>query len=347
MNILIINNSFLNYSHNEHVLAYGLAELGYKVTLVWDSSKILYNWGSVKEHKNLYLIDHKMENLDYSELNDLAVDVCIGLDKSVVDIVSTIKKQKKCLGMCCFNDYPVHVIDGKEPAHYNFDYSQKFYYWINCALDLDKIIFNSEICREEFYKRYHKDSCVIYPTINIDNYLSDNKNDSNSICGCYNIYYAKGLSYLLRSIRTTPFVYKHIYSANDPREFQKVKVLANSINNSVVFYPNVSERDKMKIIYDSFALIYPQIVKWIGSVSVVEAMSVKTPVICFDYPILKEYCEDSVIYVDTKNIVSLRNAIIECKNKINVEDVVSKAYDIYLRKFSNEAYIKSFKEILK
>lgn len=349
MNVLIFGNGYFSLSHKEHILAKGLAEKGHNIILIWDSKNVAYDWGKPAEHDNITIYDIPLSTYKKDDIIDYDIDVCIGLDQTVSPLVAEFKKSKKCKAFCYFNDYPVHVIDGKEPSYYNFQYSQKFYYWLNCSLELDGIIFSNTVSQEEFYKRYHKKSYIVYPTISIEDFWEEDFSipTKDYIIGSYSILSSKGLMYLLKAIRTTDFSYHHIFSYYERLELQKIKLIANELPNSIVFYEKSSERDKMWQIYNADMLVFPQIVKWLGTVSIIEASSVKTPIISYDYPIIREYFEDSVFYVQPKNIIDLRKSIEILHNDLALRQELSeKAYKIYTEKFKHKNFVDNIEKVL-
>ena len=59
-----------------------------------------------------------------------------------------------------------HIVDAVDTLDYNYNYAQRFYYWINCALSLDGVIFISDVAAEEFRKRYNREPIMIdYPVL--------------------------------------------------------------------------------------------------------------------------------------------------------------------------------------
>ena len=339
MNILVFGNGLVFTFSHERVLAQSLAELGHKVWLV-QSPPFLIDMGKWDFHKNLTIIE-----IPYSKYNSNSLlleekmDLVLGANHTVAHFVADYKDKHNCLGICNFLEFPVHMINGKDTVNYNFDYSQKFYYWLNCALDLDAVIFNTSVSCEEFEKRYRRKAHLVYSS-NIGkydyNYFSAiDKPSSDYIFSCHKLVQSKGTDYLLMAIKKLGIDYKHVYGLSMKEHKMNIEAMASNMDPKVSFYPYASERKKMELCYHCNLVVYPQILEWIAGQSIIDGFSMKKPGVVFDYPIYKELYGDCVLYAERRSVVDLRGKIKELYfDKDMNREMGERAYQRYLDNFT-------------
>jgi len=345
MNFLIFGNGKLISSGIEKRIGYEIAELGHKVYLVINE-ETLYETLSVRKHKNLEFICLSYNKYKFDELYiEEKIDICFGLDQSVSPFVAEYKNRMKVKSFCLFLDFPVHIIDGRDRLNYDFAYSQEFYYWINCALEVDGVFFNTNIAIEEFKKRYNKEGYLIsYPIVFDDAYEHFNRKVPNKdfTIGCHKLWPYKGTIFTLKALEGLGYNYSHLYSLVEKHEGNRLNKVARYANLDIDFYEKVSEYKKMEMMYNARLLIYPQITHWIGGISIIEAMSVKTPSVCFNYPILKELFGESVLYAKAENVEDLRKKIqiLYKDNELNKE-LSEKGYKRFKDCFTIEHFVQN------
>ncbi len=355
MNILVFGNGTLSVAQQERKICVEIAKKGHKVFLICNRPNILFNVGMIEKHENLKIFEIPMNDLkleDFSTFSNEKMDVCLGMDQSVVPLVAEYKKRFHIPSYCMFLDFPVHVIDGKDPVNYNYQYSQRFYYWINCAMEIDSIIFNNTVAVEEFYKRYKRDSKLVWYAVMEDDYLynldcSVNIPTKDYVFGCNRVIPYKGTDIALQSMKRLPYEYKHAFVSADSKEISKLKSIAKEFPYNVKFFEKLSENEKMNMFWNAKLIVYPQIIEWIGGMSILEGMSVKTPGICFDYPVLRELYDDCVIYAKPKNFMDLREKIKQLyEDEYLNKELAVKGYERFKRYFTREVMAYKLIEVL-
>jgi glycosyltransferase involved in cell wall biosynthesis len=69
--------------------------------------------------------------------------------------------------------------------------------------------------------------------------------------------------------------------------------------------------------------------------SIIEGWSVKTPGVCFDYPVLRELYQDCVVYAKPNSILDLREKIdMLYKDEAMQKEMAEKGYERYLQYFT-------------
>ena len=303
MKILIFGNVEKFKGREQSKIAQTIAKQGHKVYFVGNSISGLKSTDSF-----VYIcLPYHEYRFDFLRIDD-KIDVVLGLHQSVVPFVADYRIKTRAKSYCLFLDFPAHIIDGKDWANYDLTQSQVFYYWINCALELDGIIFTSAIASKEFYKRYKRQSFVLYYSAVSDNFID--RECSDYICGNNDLIAINGVDIGIESIKLTPYAYEHIYYNSDPIQFDIIKDIAKSIPNKIKLY--FRPDDKIKIIQQSRLFLSCQHGQWLRNEYIIESLSAGVPAICFDYPVLRDLYQDSVIYVKpfdfkkmTKQIIGL------------------------------------------
>lgn len=313
MNILVFANGSLSVAGQELKLSVEFAKLGHKVHILCNDLNKLFDVGSIEEHENLIVYNEPYSQYRYKELYiEDKIDVCFGMDQSVAPFVAEYKLYTNVPSYCMFLDFPIHVIDSVDTLTYNFDYAQRYYYWISCALQLDGVIFNNAVAVEEFRRRYKRDAHLVWYAISNDDALdklSVTQPSKDFFVGCNRLILYKGTDYTIKALKKLPYRYKHIFVSGDENHLNMLKSLCEEIDNEIIFYNKLGENEKMQMIYNARLLVYPQVTDWIGGLSIIEGWSVKTPGVCFDFPVLREIYGDAVLYAKQRSVVELRDQI--------------------------------------
>lgn len=341
MNILAFGNGSLSVASQEVKLSIEWARNGHKVYLLCNANYRLFDVGDIPSHENLIIIDmpYNQYRYEYLQIDD-KIDVCFGFDQSVCPFVADYKQRTKIKSFCMFLDFPSHVIDGKDPFNYNYGYSQRYFYWLQCSLEIDGIIFNNSVAVEEYYKRYRRQPHLVFYAISDDNYLNSVKEKIPSkdfIVGCHRLIYYKGTTYVLQALKKLNYNYEHLYVSGDPKEIETCKSLSREFKSNVLFKEKIGELEKMDRIWNAKLLVYPQITEWIGGLSILEGWSVNTPGICFDYPVLRELYQDCVLYAKPKSTLDLREKIdLLYKDEACNKEFAEKGYKRFKQEFTRE-----------
>ncbi len=350
MNILVFGNGSLSIADQEHKLSLEFAKMGHCVYLLCNKKNRLFDSGKTEEHKNLITIDLPFQEYRYEHLTlDHKPDVCIGMDQSVSPFVAEYRDRARVPSYCMFLDLPIHVIDGKDAVNYNPTYSQRYYYWINCALELDGVIFNNSVAVDEFKRRYKRKAHLVFYSVSQDNALDnfDYSPSKDYVFGCNRIISYKRTDLALQAIRRTDYAYKHSFVSGDKVEMEKTYAIANASPNKFMFYEKASEDRKMELFYNAKLTVYPQMTEWIGGLSILESWSVKTPGVCFDYPVLRELYADCVLYVKPGSVIQLREAITQLYEDEDLSaDLIEKGYNRFKQYFTRKVMAESLLEVI-
>jgi len=356
MRILVFGNGSLSVAQQERKLCIEFAKKGHSVTLICNENLRIFKVGELAIHKDLTVL-----NIPYNEYNferfvqetgfpqEVKFDVVLGMDQSVTPFVSEFKARTSIKTFIMFLDFPTHVIDGKDAFNYSLQYSQRFYYWLICSLELDGIIFNNGIAQEQYKKLYNRDSHLVFYAISDDHYIDmvAEPPTKDYVFGCNRLVKYKGTEYTLLALSNLGYTYKHAYVSGEKNETNNIMALANETKNKVVLYEKVNEEDKMDLFYNAKVVVYPQITEWIGGLSIIEGWSVKTPGVCFDYPVLRELYGDCVLYSKPRSVVDLRKNIKELYENYELnQELAKKGYKRFKKMFTREIMAGNLLKVL-
>lgn len=319
MHILVFGNGSLSVAQQERKLCVEFAKKGHSVTLICSEKARLFDVGEVPSHPNLRILDIPFSEYRHEVFLDMCgwppehkLDVVLGMDQSVSPFVADFKaKHPTIRSYIMFLDLPMHVIGGQDTLNYDVGYSQRFYYWLQCSLELDGTIFNNGVAIEQYKKMYNRDAHLVFYAISNDDYLDKPivPPTKDYVFGCNRLIKYKGTEYTFFALRRTKYKYKHVFVSGEEREIENIKALSRELSQKITLYERISEDVKMDLTYHAKVVVYPQITEWIGGLSIIEGWSVKTPGICFDYPVLRELYGDCVLYAKPRSAVDLREKI--------------------------------------
>ena len=338
MKILVLGNGSLSVANQEKYICNALS-VNNEVTLISNPPNKLLEWEEVKLNFKNHIIPYQEYNYDVLNIyiEEHNFDVCLGLDQSVCAFVADYKSRHHTKSYCMFLDFPVHCVSGQDLINYNFSYAQRYYYWLQCSLDLDGLIFNNTVAIEEYYKRYKRIAhLVFYPVISqyfIDSFDSEPTKDY--VVGCHRLIGYKGTDYTLKALRKLHIPYKHIFVSGDKAHMDIIEGLTKELSSKVEYYKCLNDKEKMFMLYNSKFVSYPQITEWIGGMSIIEGWSVGTPGVCFDYPVLRELYGDYVLYAKPHSVIELRWAMEQLWNDKDLnQDLATNGYKRYKELFT-------------
>lgn len=353
MKILVFGNGTLSVAQQERKICHAMAELGHKVFLIFNPNNTLFDVGKLPEHENLVLIpiqgygyDNRMLKALYEK--EMGFDAVLGMDQSVSPLVALFKSEyPDVYSACMFLDYPVHVVDDRASSSYNFEYSQRFYYWLNATLDIDKTIFNNQVAVEKYYKRYKREAALVWYCIQEDDALSYvDANKEDYVVACNRLIGYKGTDYLIDALYRTDLSYQHIAISGDLRS--RFIARCNSLLlNRYELHDRCAEEEKMQIIANAKIFVYPQITEWIGGLGIIEAWSVNTPGVCFDYPVLREIYGDAVLYAKPRSAYDLRKKILSYyEDDALYKEMQEKGYKRFKQYFTKKTMAENLIKVL-
>lgn len=336
MKILLVANGTLSVAHQELVIGAALKRYGHQVQIIHDPDSGHFNKGYLPaplEESDILRQQHG--NFREAKVK-YAPDVIFGLDQSVSPFVLGINEHLKVPSFCMFLDFPKHVIDEGSSADYSPDYSQRYYYWLSCTEQMTNVIFNNSVAVEELTKRSNKKAELVwYPLCNWDLINKINSNPHNVediytnpyVSSCHRFVHYKGTEYLIKALYGIDVDYKAI-SVSGNLEMQICAFGKHMLQDRFIHINKAEEEEKLNIIKNSILLCYPQITYWVGGLSPLEAMALKVPAVCFDYPVLKELYGDCAVYANKRDIDDLQNKIL---------DVLNESLDVRIER-ANRAY---------
>lgn len=341
MNLLLFDNSHYHKSREGLIIAEALIRQGCEVYFVGNELKNV----QLSPSCHYYCLPYDNYRFDFLSL-DVKIDCVLGLHQSVAPFVADYKNKTKVPSYCLFLDFPTGVIDGKDLLNYNFSYSQVFYYWINCLLELDGAIFTTEIARKEYLKRYKRKAYLVYYSLLSDNFKQNER--SSYICGHSPIERIYGLNFVLEVLANTKYTYQHIYDEADPNWLFCIKDMAKDITNQIILYKGLDRSEQIDLIRYSSMIISGKWGSWLHGGEILEAMSVGVPGVCFDYPIFREMYGDSVLYVKPFDLVKMKKHIIAlCENKSLNEEMGKIGHERFLQIFEINKVASNLMYIMK
>ena len=216
-----------------------------------------------------------------------------------------------------------------------FNYLEKWDYKTSQTIDL--IISNSEFVSNRIKKYWDRNSIVINPTINLDEFFIGKSKKS------YYIVLSELVSYKKIDIAIEAFNKnkKELYVIGSGSLLSKFKSISKK---NIKFLDNVSDIDKTSYLSNAQALIFPGIEDF--GITPLESLASGTPVIAFrdggvlDY--LKE--NENAIFFNKQTSDSLNRALVKFENnkdKFNSENLRKTVLD-----FSDRSFIDKFKKII-
>lgn len=331
MNILCIGNGTLSVAHQELVIAGALKSLGHSVKVTHDLEWGFFNQNKIPsplEPGDLIITKHGDYKDFYPVFDFGKTDIIFGLDQSVVPFVYTMRKKLGCPAVAMMLDFPKHVIDEGSPADFNPDYSNRYYTWINMLNDIDGIVYNNEIAANHVSMLLEREVHLVwYPLCNLDAISKIEKRKSDPyVVSCHRFINYKGTEYLIKALYGVPIDYRAI-SVSGNLEQQITGFGQDMLGGRFIKMPKLSEEDKLQTIANAEVLVYPQITDWVGGLSPLEAMALRVPVVCFDYPVLRELYEDCAVYAKKKDIDSLQEKILMVLNEEYDKSIIDRAQE--------------------
>jgi len=169
-------------------------------------------------------------------------------------------------------------------------------YYANALSDVSTMTFITKRARDDWKVltgQYYDDTHVITYPISIpeEHKLSGLDKDDNYIVSFCRVTPVKNVSQATKSL---------IQLKNDTKQVVVGKNQGDldHIRDNVIYIEQVTEEKKFDLIKNASVVVYPQATEYIGGLSPWEAMYIGTPVLVYDYGILKELYGDNAFYAD-------------------------------------------------
>ena len=256
-------------------------------------------------------------------------------------------KNKNSFHICYCHSPMRYLYDMKSEYldKYNFFFKKIINLFFNClqkwdfktSKNIDLIIANSKFVSNRVKKYWRKNSVVINPSINLNEFsISKNKKS-------YYIVLSELVSYKRIDIAVEAFNKnkKELYVIGSGSLLKKLK--KNSKKN-IKFFNNVSDIQKASYLSYAQALIFPGIEDF--GITPLESLASGTPVIAFKKGGVLDYLEENknVIFFNKQTCNSLNRALVKFeknKDKFNSDSLRKTVLD-----FSDQSFIGKFKKIV-
>ena len=215
-----------------------------------------------------------------------------------------------------------------------------------------------------FKAQYGRDAVTIPTAINLPDMSAENDSEILERFGLENgkyfLYLArlvqdKNPDYLIRAFNEAKCVgYKLVIAGNNPAAKDYVEMLhgLGKGNPNVVFTDAVFGKDKEQLLRNAFAFCIPSTIEGL-SISLLEAMSYRLPVVASDIPANREVLEDDkAFWCQAEDVDTLRNALEQAtsagQNIVEMtEHNFCKVRDSYTWEKVAERYVAYMKTIVK
>lgn len=149
--------------------------------------------------------------------------------------------------------------------------------------------------------QYYDDTHVIHYAMHIpEEYrLSGLYKDDNYVVSFCRVCPMKNISQATKSLVQLPKLkMKQIVVGKSQGDVEPIMYIANKYGLKAVHASQVTEIQKFELIKNATAMVYPQNTEFIGGLAPFESMFIGTPVVCYDYDILKSLYADNAFYAD-------------------------------------------------
>ncbi len=324
-----------------------ISKLGHKISVFtqniddYDSSIITSldkNVDHYMDEMSIYMQPEKFIEKYDKILKKEKFDLVIGSHTPVSSLVREIGKTLDIPTSIMLLDIPTDFMD---PMSENQQEKYRWIQWKNwfdILKDIDMILFNTTVARKEYArftgKLFPKGNVIFYAvnTENMDIGLEvheDTKLDVNNyvISSCrLNPYKKCTLIVEALSILKEKYNKSLTYVAigRDNGDLKNIWELSKEKNINFKYFGLVPEYDKIKLIKESKALIYPQSTKYIGGLSPFEAFYLGTKAFVSDVPVLHELYENSAHYFEPDSAKDLAEKLNKYLDKKDSKKVLEK-----------------------
>jgi len=216
-----------------------------------------------------------------------------------------------------------------------FNYLQKWDYKTSQKIDL--IIANSQFVSNRIQKYWNKNSIIINPTINFDEFFISKNKES------YYLILSELVDYKRIDIAIDAFNEngKKLYVIGSGSLLKKIKKISK---NNISFFNNITDNQKVDYLSNAKALIFPGIEDF--GITPLESLASGTPVIALKAGGVLDYLEEGInaIFFNNQTSDSLNRAIIKFEE--NIIQFNSENLRNSVLKFSDESFIHEFKKIV-
>jgi glycosyltransferase involved in cell wall biosynthesis len=205
-----------------------------------------------------------------------------------------------------------------------------------------KLISNSNFTKTEIKKNFDKDSCVIYPPVDINKFYNiSNKQKESKVITISRFSVEKNLESVIEIFNNTDFFCELIGSAKHKNQFKILENLQKVKGKNVKIYNNVSPQNIIELL--ATAKVYLHTSKETFGISVVESIASGCIPIVPDNSAHKETVPfEELRYKDNEDAVKKISDAMHGK----FDDLQPKLFK-HIQKFSSETFQKNIIELIK
>ena len=365
MNILYFGIESRNWVLN---LMNEIAKLGHTITVFTQSVDDYDTNLTIKLEKGItdYTIPfndfHKINFFEkhYNKINKQKFDIVMGSHAPSSGVVQKIKNELNIPGVIMVLDIPTDFM-----SPFSQDMREKLRWeswqkWFPLLKDMDMLIFNTTIAREEFKRytgiKYPKENVIFY-AVNTKNFDYIEKNHSDYIIKDKYVL----TSCRLNKLKRNKIVIQALHIL-EKKYGKKLKYLAmgradGDLNNLIngakklkvdfVYKGLIPEYGKCVLIRNCQALIYAQTTKYIGGLSPFEALYAGKKAFVSNVPVLHELYSDSAYYFEPENPEDLADQLNKYLDKKDSKKEIEKRKQRTIEYASYDVMAKKIIERLK
>ena len=204
-----------------------------------------------------------------------------------------------------------------------------------------RLISNSNFTKTEIKKNFDRDSCVIYPPVNINKFSNiSNKQKESKVITISRFSVEKNLESLIKIFNNTKFFCELIGNAKHKNQFKILENLQIMKGNNVKIYNNISPQNIIELL--ATAKVYFHTSKETFGISVVESIAAGCIPIVPDNSAHKETVPfEELRYKDNEDAIKKISNAMEGK----FDDFLPKL-SVHIEKFSKEIFQKKISKLI-
>lgn len=290
-----------------------IAKQGHEITVFVLKKDFFDNTCKIKMEDNIEVIeldesdffdDDKFMKTYIDKIKNADFDVIFGVTIIITQMVHYLGRKLNIPKIMMLLDIPIHLIEKQKERKKGWEICKPL------LLNMDNIIFNTIIARDEFSKMFGKNfpekNILTYPTYLPKKYYKSGIDiDGDYVISVCRLNSEKNCLIIPYALSKLKVLNKYVAIGKDGGQLNKIKKTCKQFNIEFIHYSNITDDKKFELIKNSSILIYPQNTEYIGGLPPFEGMFVGKPVITTDFPVLKNLYGNKCSYFKNNNIDSL------------------------------------------